>query len=150
MFIWVCVVMLVLSGSTQPFEATPWTQGLLSALYYWGTWPLFSCLSCTSQIICSWKIKLAYVPECLSWSLNGMWSVIVQSGISPLLAKQLKEYTATKASKVGMHLSNNSGKQGRLVVIGQEAMEPLDALRKSTSHPASLENVIRSKRRRGK
>ncbi len=79
-----------------------------------------------------------------------MWSVIVQSGISPLLAKQLKEYTATKASKVGMHLSNNSGKQGRLVVIGQEAMEPLDALRKSTSHPGSLENVIRSKRRRGK
>ncbi|CAK9223224.1 unnamed protein product [Sphagnum jensenii] len=75
---------------------------------------------------------------------------ITGSGISPLLAKQLKEYTATKASKVGMHLSNNSGKQGRLVVIGQEAMEPLDALRKSTSHPASLENVIRSKRRRGK
>ncbi|CAM6024096.1 unnamed protein product [Sphagnum balticum] len=74
---------------------------------------------------------------------------ITGSGISPLLAKQLKEYTATKASKVGMHLSNNSGKQGRLVVIGQEAMEPLDALRKSTSHPASLENVIRSKRRRG-
>jgi ATP-dependent RNA helicase DDX24/MAK5 len=75
---------------------------------------------------------------------------ITGSGISPLLAKQLKEYTATKASKVGMHLSNNSGKQGRLVVIGQEAMEPLDALRKSTSHPASLENVIRSKRRRRK
>lgn len=74
----------------------------------------------------------------------GSISWFVQSGITPVLARQLKEYTAPKlTSKSGKKGGKKGGKapvspvnyvpaKGRLLVIGQEAVEPLDALRRST------------------
>lgn len=64
-------------------------------------------------------------------------SVFVQSGITPVLANQLKEYTtpklaAKKGGKAAVSPVNNVPAKGRLLVIGQEAVEPLDALRRST------------------
>lgn len=63
----------------------------------------------------------------------------MQSGITPVLAKQLKEYTtpklAPKSNKKGVKVLaspvNNVPAKGKLLVIGQEAVEPLDALRRS-------------------
>jgi len=63
----------------------------------------------------------------------------VQSGITPVLARQLKEYTtpkltakaAKKAGKAPVSPVSNIPAKGGLLVIGQEAVEPLDALRRS-------------------
>ncbi|KAG0624918.1 hypothetical protein M758_2G013800 [Ceratodon purpureus] len=65
---------------------------------------------------------------------------ITGSGITPVLARQLKEYTTPKltpkSNKKGGNAPigpvNNIPAKGKLLVIGQEAVEPLDALRRST------------------
>ena len=73
----------------------------------------------------------------------------LQSGVTPLLAKQLKEYTTRKVPKKGSkgpsYQSNSIPQRGRLVVIGQEANEPLDALRKSQALKAMTQAGSTSK-----
>lgn len=64
---------------------------------------------------------------------------VTGSGVTPVLAKQLKEYTASKvtskttkkSSKTPISTVNSASSKSRLLVIGQEAVEPLDALRRS-------------------
>lgn len=61
-----------------------------------------------------------------------------------MLANQLKEYTtpklaaAKKGGKAAVSPVNNVPAKGRLLVIGQEAVEPLDALRRSVLNTSSL------------
>lgn len=53
-----------------------------------------------------------------------------------MLAKQLKEYTTAKGpikKKAFNSQSSSVPTRGKLVVIGQEANEPLDALRRAAS-----------------
>ncbi|CAM6088553.1 unnamed protein product [Calypogeia fissa] len=57
---------------------------------------------------------------------------ITGTGMTPLVIKQLQNYMLTKAGPQGP-----ATKKGKLVVIGQEQMEPLEALRLSSATPHS-------------
>ncbi|KAL3696550.1 hypothetical protein R1sor_010626 [Riccia sorocarpa] len=64
---------------------------------------------------------------------------ITGSGLTPLVTKQLQEY-ALSASKKGSGGKAAAGKQpgkNRLVVIGQQQMDPLEVLRLSNSQPTA-------------
>lgn len=98
---------------------------------------LMPCVLCDGNLqglvaLFTWFCYLSFVPCSTDFILC---LISLQSGVTPLLAKQLKEYTTRKVPKKGSkgpsYQSNNIPQRGRLVVIGQEANEPLDALRKS-------------------
>lgn len=79
----------------------------------------------------------------------------MQSGITPVLARQLKEYTTPKSTpksnkkggKVPISPVNSIPTKGKLLVIGQEAVEPLDALRRSTLLNTSSKPIPASTRK---
>ncbi|KAL2643302.1 hypothetical protein R1flu_010889 [Riccia fluitans] len=72
---------------------------------------------------------------------------ITGAGMTPLVTKQLQEYALT-VSKSGSGGKGKPASKSRLVVIGQQQMDPLEVLRLSSSQPTAKRPVNRGKRKR--
>lgn len=83
-------------------------------------------------LLCALITLLTLVFNCMTYLLF-LLLLCFQSGITPLVQHQFEELAKQKLGD-----SSNSGKKSKLVVIGQNCVEPLQALR-SSGHEVYVE-----------